>query len=68
MRGIRDADNRWDLSLWVKNVTDEEARLESLKTPPLPDFENGGEVPNPYEFVRTQLDPRTVGITGRYSF
>ena len=66
--GIRDADNRWDLSLWVKNVTDEEARLESLKTPPLPDFENGGEVPNPYEFVRTQLDPRTVGITGRYSF
>ena len=66
--GLRSADNLWDLSLWVKNVSDEKARIEVLKSPPLPDFENGGEYPNPYQFVRTQLEPRTLGITGVYHF
>lgn len=66
--GIRSADRNWDVSLWVKNITDEEARIEALKAPPLPDFENGGDYDNPYEFVRTQLDPRTIGLTGSYHF
>ena len=66
--GLRSADRTWDVSLWVKNITDEEARIEVLKSPPLPDFENGGDVENPYEFVRTQLEPRTVGVTGSYHF
>jgi outer membrane receptor protein involved in Fe transport len=66
--GIRSSDQTWEVSIWLKNATDEEARLEALRAPPLPDFENSGEYPNPYEFVRTQLDPRTLGLTASYRF
>ena len=66
--GIRTDNGQWDASLWVKNVFDEEARFEALPLPPLPDFDTGGDVPNPYTQIRTQQPPRAVGITGSYRF
>jgi outer membrane receptor protein involved in Fe transport len=66
--GLRGTSRRWDVTLWLKNATDEEARIEALALPDLPDFEGGGSVTNPYAFIRTQLEPRTLGLTASYYF
>ena len=66
--GLRSRSAGWDVNLWVKNVTDEKAELNTQRPDPIPDFENGGEVDSGYIWVKRQLAPRTAGITLGYSF
>lgn len=61
--GVRSANGDWDVSLWVKNATDEQEkalasnRLAVEGTPITSDFRRA-----------VMIAPRTIGLTGRYSF
>ena len=66
--GARAAAGNWDISLWVKNVTDETALLKAIRFPPVPDYDNGGEIDTGLIHVQRQLAPRTVGLTLRLNF
>jgi len=75
--GVRTAEQGWDVSLWVKNLFDESARLNTMPTLPLPDYSLAGQVsvtegPAVVDSGLTRIEdllaPRTVGITARYDF
>lgn len=66
--GLRSQSGSWDVNAWVKNITDEDAELKSERRVNVPDYANGGEIENPYVWIRRQLAPRTVGITASYRF
>ncbi len=66
--GLRSTSSGWDASVWVKNVTDETARLKTQRPDPIPDFENGGERDSGYIWVKRQLGPRMAGMTVTYRF
>lgn len=66
--GLRSVDSVWDVSVWVKNIADESARLKDRALPDIPDYENGVMMSNPYVEIRRQLPPRTIGVTFSYNF
>ncbi len=66
--GARAGSNRWDINLWVKNVTDETALLKAIRLPSVPDYENGGSRETGLVHVERQLQPRTFGGTLRINF
>jgi iron complex outermembrane receptor protein len=66
--GARTGSGKWDINLWVKNVTDETALLKAIRLPSVPDYENGGSVETGLNHVERQLAPRTVGATLRLNF
>lgn len=66
--GLRSVDTTWDVSVWVKNIADESAKLKDRALPEIPDYENGVMVASPYVEIRRQLAPRTIGITFNYNF
>jgi iron complex outermembrane receptor protein len=66
--GVRAPESTWDISLWVKNVTDESAELKNTRFPQIPDYDSASMVDSGYVFVKRQLHPRTMGITLGYSF
>ncbi len=66
--GARSGGGTWDVSLWVKNATDETAMLKAIRFAPVPDYENGGEIETGLIHVQRQLAPRTVGLTFRLNF
>ena len=66
--GLRSADRNWDVNLWVKNLTDESARLKDRALPDIPDYENSVMVSSPYVEILRQLPPRTLGVTFNYNF
>jgi iron complex outermembrane receptor protein len=66
--GWRTSSRNWDARVWVKNVFDESAELNTESLPAIPDFANGGEVDSGLTWVRKQLDPRTIGVTLGYNF
>jgi hypothetical protein len=58
----------WDVSVWVKNVTDESAKLKDRALPEIPDYDNGVMIPSPYVEIRRQVAPRIFGVTFAYNF
>jgi outer membrane receptor protein involved in Fe transport len=66
--GLRSVDSVWDVSVWVKNIADESAKLKDRALPDIPDYENGVMTTNPYVEIRRQLAPRTFGVTFSYNF
>lgn len=61
--GIRSTDQRWDVSLWVKNATDENKKALSANTIAVSSLGFDSD------FRRAvMIAPRTVGLTGRYNF
>jgi outer membrane receptor protein involved in Fe transport len=66
--GLRSGDEVWDVNIWVKNIADESAKLKDRALPDIPDYENSVMVPSPYVEIRSQLAPRTIGITLSYNF
>ena len=66
--GLRSFDRDWDVSVWVKNIADESAKLKDRSLPDIPDYENGLMMPSPYVEIRRQLAPRTIGVTFSYNF
>lgn len=66
--GLRSVDTTWDVSVWVKNIADESAKLKDRSLPDIPDYENGVMMTSPYVEIRRQLAPRTIGITFNYNF
>ncbi|MEH6583364.1 MAG: TonB-dependent receptor [Halioglobus sp.] len=66
--GLRSVGRAWDTSLWVKNITDESAKLKDRSLPDIPDYENGVMMSSPYVEIRRQLAPRTIGVTFNYNF
>ena len=66
--GLRSVDAVWDVNVWVKNIADESAKLKDRALPDIPDYENSVMVPSPYVEIRSQLAPRTIGITFSYNF
>jgi outer membrane receptor protein involved in Fe transport len=66
--GLRSVDSVWDVSVWVKNIADESAKLKDRALPDIPDYDNGVMMPNPYVEIRRQLAPRTIGVTFAYNF
>ena len=66
--GWRSVADSWDLMLWAKNLFDESAWLGALPLEEVPDYSNGGTLVNSYTHVTSQLQPRTVGVTGVYRF
>jgi len=66
--GLRSANGVWDLSVWVKNIADESAKLKDRALPDIPDYENGVMMTSPYVEIRRQLAPRTIGVTFAYNF
>jgi outer membrane receptor protein involved in Fe transport len=74
--GLRHGEGRWDVSLWIKNLLDKQARLNLSPTFPVPDYSVIGEIPDGptatidtgYTRVEALLAPRTVGATLRLNF
>jgi iron complex outermembrane receptor protein len=66
--GWRTTSRNWDVRLWVKNVTDESAELNTVRLPTVPDYANGGETDSGLTWVRQQLNARTAGLTVGYNF
>ncbi|MCB1688013.1 MAG: TonB-dependent receptor [Halioglobus sp.] len=66
--GLRSVDAVWDVNVWVKNIADESAKLKDRSLPDIPDYSTGVMVPSPYVEIRSQIAPRTYGITLSYNF
>jgi len=66
--GLRAGSGKWDASLWVKNLFDETAELDTRRLNPIPDYQNGGSIDSGYVRIERQLQPRTAGVTARYNF
>lgn len=66
--GLRSVDAVWDVNVWVKNIADESATLKDRALPDIPDYENSVMMPSPYVEIRSQILPRTFGITLSYNF
>lgn len=66
--GLRSVDSTWDVSVWVKNIADESAKLKDRSLPDIPDYKTGVMIASPYVEIRRQLAPRTIGITFNYNF
>lgn len=66
--GLRSVDAVWDVNVWVKNIADESAKLKDRALPDIPDYQNAVMVPSPYVEIRSQLPPRTIGVTFSYNF
>lgn len=64
--GLRSADRTWEVSLWVKNIADDSAKLKDRSLPDIPDYENEVTMASPYVEIRRQLAPRTIGVTFDY--
>jgi len=61
--GVRSADRAWDVSIWAKNITDED-EITQQRGPDANDLAlRGGQ----YTEVNS-LRERIVGVTGRYNF
>lgn len=61
--GLRSSDGAWDVSLWVKNLTDEQEKALSSNRIAV----QGLGVESDFRRA-VMIAPRTFGITGRYSF
>ncbi|MCX2980440.1 TonB-dependent receptor [Halieaceae bacterium IMCC14734] len=69
--GLRSNDGAWDVSLWAKNLLDEEARLNLSPTIPVPDYALAGQpadsatatINTGYTRLENLLAPRTIGAT-----
>lgn len=61
--GLRGEDASWDVSLWVKNVFDDDTIVREEGPDGTDITASGGS----YRLVNT-VQPRTIGITGRYNF
>lgn len=68
--GWRTVSGSWDVQLWAKNLFDESAELDNEAVSTVPDYANpdGGERVTGYTWVRSQLGPRTLGVTLSYGF
>ena len=66
--GLRSIDAVWDVNVWVKNIADESAKLKDRALPAIPDYANTVMIPSPYVEIRSQIAPRTYGITVSYNF
>ena len=66
--GLRSINAVWDVNVWVKNITDESAKLKDRALPDIPNYETGVMISSPYVEIRRQLAPRTFGITLSYNF
>lgn len=61
--GLRGSDGNWELSVWAKNLTDEDAVIVQ-EGPDANDLTISGG-----SYVRNQLiKERTIGLTGKYNF
>lgn len=69
--GLRTSEGAWDISLWAKNIFDEEARLNLSPTIPVPDYSKVGQLADQssatldtgYTRLENLLAPRTLGAT-----
>lgn len=66
--GLRAANGSWDVSLWVKNLTDETALLNTERLPQVPDYDTNEMVESGYIQVSDLLDSRTIGVTFNYNW
>jgi iron complex outermembrane receptor protein len=66
--GVRSASLNWDVTLWVKNLTDESALLKASSLQPVADFDNGGTIDLGYSLAKHQLNPRMAGVSLHYNF
>ena len=66
--GLRSVNRARDVNVWVKNISNESAKLKDRSLPDIPDYENGVMMPSPYVEIRRQLAPRTIGVTFNYNF
>jgi outer membrane receptor protein involved in Fe transport len=66
--GLRSAAGTWDGRVWVKNLFDESAELNTGRLPLIPDYQNGAQVESGLTWVKRQLNPRTIGLTVSYTF
>ncbi|MEH6582730.1 MAG: TonB-dependent receptor [Halioglobus sp.] len=66
--GLRASPKTWDARIWVKNVFDAAAELNTNRLPQIPDFQNGGQKESGLTWVKQQLNPRTLGLTVSYTF
>ncbi|MFK7730058.1 MAG: TonB-dependent receptor [Pseudomonadales bacterium] len=64
--GIRSAEGQWDISLWAKNLTDDDTILIQEGADATDIAAAGDEIGS---YTRVQLvKERTIGLTGRYNF
>lgn len=61
--GVRATDASWDVSVWVKNLMDDDTIVREEGPDGTDITASGGS----YRLINT-VQPRTVGITGRYNF
>lgn len=61
--GIRAENGQWDVSLWAKNLLDEEALLTEIPSDTYDIAASGGSYVSP-----TLIPERTIGLTARYNF
>jgi outer membrane receptor protein involved in Fe transport len=61
--GIRANNGQWDVSLWAKNLLDEEALITEIASDTYDIEASGGSYVSP-----TLIPERTIGLTARYNF
>jgi outer membrane receptor protein involved in Fe transport len=61
--GLRAANGQWDVSLWAKNLLDEEALVTEIPSDTYDAEASGGSYVSP-----TLIPERTIGLTARYNF
>jgi outer membrane receptor protein involved in Fe transport len=61
--GVRAENGQWDVSLWAKNLLDEEALLTEIPSDTYDIAASGGSYVSP-----TLIPERTIGLTARYNF
>lgn len=67
--GVRDKSLVWELSLWAKNLFDEEAQQGILDEQLVTGRQGAAPVPLPSGYTEVRIIPeRTVGVTVKYNF
>ena len=61
--GIRTNNGQWDVSLWAKNLLDEEALITEVPSDTFDTDASGGSYVNP-----SMIQERIIGLTARYNF
>ncbi|MFK7977585.1 MAG: TonB-dependent receptor [Halioglobus sp.] len=61
--GVRSVDAKWDVSVWAKNFFDDDTIIREEGPDGTDITASGGS----YRLINT-VQPRTIGITGRYNF
>jgi outer membrane receptor protein involved in Fe transport len=61
--GVRADNGKWDVSLWAKNLLDEEALITEIASDTYDIAASGGSYVSP-----TLIPERTIGLTARYNF